>query len=206
VVVQGFGTPLPADLAVTVAANTNSLPCRQLSYENTITNFGPGLATDTFVEDTLSTNAVLLAASVSQGSFNIVSNSILWNAGLLPANSGATMQLTLTYMQPGSMTNLVSVSASQADPNTNNNFASTITTINPIPARTLVLDHGVGGALIICWGANNIGFGLESTTNLHPPQVWQNVTNAVTDNGQVNSVLLTNYTIPANEFFRLIQP
>lgn len=206
VAVQGFGVPPLADLAVSLNADTNSIPCRQLVYRISVTNQGPFFATSVFLTDILPTNAVLLGMNTDQGTVETVANTVSWSVGLLPLNTKAELELTLAFTRPGGMTNSIVVSANEGDPNPTNNSLTTISIINSIPATTLVMDRGQSNAVNLCWGSDNIGFNLESTTNLTQPILWQTISSNIVDNGSVKSLLLTNPAVLPTRFFRLRKP
>jgi subtilase family protein len=62
------------------------------------------------------------------------------------------------------------------------------------------------GNAVISWPVSPTGFELDSTTNLNPPVVWTQVTNAVSVNTNINQNVVTLPVGNVNQFFRLQRP
>jgi len=62
----------------------------------------------------------------------------------------------------------------------------------------------VGGQLQASWPTNEIGFQLQSTTNLAPAVAWTAVSNSVVVVGDQNTVIVN--PDPPMAYFRLIRP
>jgi hypothetical protein len=74
-------------------------------------------------------------------------------------------------------------------------------TVTFAPALTIAL--GANNQITINWPSPSTGFALMTTTSLAPPANWQAVPNAVSDNGTIRTVVLTNSLDRTNHFYRL---
>lgn len=125
-------TPV-ADLSVTKSDSPDPVNATQnITYTLTVTNNGPSGATNVVLTDTLPSSVAFVSATPSQGSCSGTST-ITCNLGSL-ANGGSatvTIVVTATGASVPSVTNTVSVSATEFDPNTANNSDTETTTVNP---------------------------------------------------------------------------
>jgi 3',5'-cyclic AMP phosphodiesterase CpdA len=66
----------------------------------------------------------------------------------------------------------------------------------------LMIDAGDGGNIFLSWSENNVGFGLFTATNLTPPIIWDQTTNApILTNNQWQIILQPDNA--SGRFFRL---
>lgn len=115
-----------ADLVVSVSAPASAPGNTPITYTITITNSGPSLATNIQLEDTLDMAVLFLSSSPSAPTCTVSLGVVTCNLGNLP--SGSSLQVTIVVqapLLPGTITNLVEVSASENDPNTSNNSVTT---------------------------------------------------------------------------------
>lgn len=113
-----------ADLAVTKTVD-NAAPNVGDTVVFTITaqNLGPDDATGVALTDSLPFGLGFVAATPSVGTYDSATG--LWTIGDLALSDSATLTITATVDEPGSLTNTVAVSASdQPDPDTSNNSAA----------------------------------------------------------------------------------
>jgi uncharacterized repeat protein (TIGR01451 family) len=124
---------LPADLSVTISASPDPVAVGEIvSYTITVTNNGPGSATNVLLTDTLppAVNLFFFDLPCSPSGFPV--NIVTCNLGTLANGASTTIGLGVAPLQDlGLMTNTVSVAAFESDPNTANNTATATTTVNP---------------------------------------------------------------------------
>jgi uncharacterized repeat protein (TIGR01451 family) len=159
-------SPLQADLAV---AKTVSNPTPNvgdtITYTVTLTNNGPGTATNVSVTDLLPAGLIFVSATPSQGTYT--TNSGSWAVGTVTTGSPATLQLQATVASPNTQTNTATISHSdEFDPNPANNSASA--TIVPLQADLAVTKTvsnstpNVGDTIAYTVTVNNNGPGLAT--------------------------------------------
>ncbi|MGH9941600.1 MAG: SBBP repeat-containing protein, partial [Pyrinomonadaceae bacterium] len=122
-----------ADLSVTVSDAPDPVTTGgNLTYNVTVTNGGSGAASNVVLTDTPPSGVTLVSFNSSQGSGCAPSgNTVVCNLGALASGASATATIVVTAPnQPGTITNIVSVAATEPDPNTANNTAATTTTVN----------------------------------------------------------------------------
>ena len=121
--------PSGADLSIT---NTDLpdpvLVGDTLTYTITVTNNGPVGATNVVVTDTLPGSVSLVSAPGCTGS-----GTLTCAVATLASGDSAILTITVTPTSAGDITNTASVAASESDPNTANNLATSTTTVNPLP-------------------------------------------------------------------------
>ena len=128
--------PPAADLAISKSDAPDPVTVgNPLTYTITVTNNGPSAATGVATTDTLPAGVTLVSATASQGNCSGTAT-ITCNLGVLNNGGSATVTITVTPTQIGGISNTATVRANEADPNTNNNSATQVTTINPV-ARLL---------------------------------------------------------------------
>ncbi len=130
-----------ADLAVELTDSPDPVPAGQtLTYDMSVTNHGPSDATGVTLIDTLAAGAGrireihidLNSVVSSQGSCSTPSDGTLaCLLGTIPATGSATVTISITPTEAGTITNVASASANEPDPNPADNSASETTTVNP---------------------------------------------------------------------------
>ena len=186
------------DLALTKTASTGSVAQGgALSYTITVTNYGLATATSVVLTDALPASLTFVSATTSQGTCNV---------GSLSAAAGVRVTLNVTANLAGSVTNSANTSATQADFNPANNSASAIVLVTGAAPPALSIIATNGSQLFLNWPYPSSGYSLETTTNLLPISVWSPVTNAVSNNGLINFLILNlNIAEPAR-FYHLRHP
>ena len=155
--------PASADLGVVLTANPNPvLLDGLLTYTATINNYGPSMATNVVVTNTLPQNASLYSTSASQGTISSVANIVVADLGSLPSGSNATVTIQVYPLVLGLITAKSVVSASTFDPNLANN-SSTIN-VNVTPAADLVLTLSGPASAVV---GSNVTY-VVSVENLGP--------------------------------------
>jgi uncharacterized repeat protein (TIGR01451 family) len=117
-------TPQQADLALTkTVGNATANVGDTITYVLTLSNNGPGAATNVQVTDLLPPGLTFVSATPSQGSYD--SSMGLWTVGTIAAGTSQTLGLQAQVVSPNAETNTATISRSdQFDPNTANNSAS----------------------------------------------------------------------------------
>ncbi len=123
-------TPTPAvsaDLALVTSDGPDPvLVGRTLTYTLTATNLGPDIATDVRITDTLPASVVLVSASGGCSGTPKVTCAL----GSLAVGASATVTIEVTPAAGGQITNRARVSTNEFDPDSTNNFATAVTTVD----------------------------------------------------------------------------
>lgn len=125
----------PADLALAMTDTPDPVAEKTpLTYTLTVTNNGPGSATEVVLTDTLPAEAVFVSASATQGSCTRGGKSrrngtLTCDLGALAAGATASVTIVVEPARDGMLTNTAAVSATQPDPNLGNNNATETTTV-----------------------------------------------------------------------------
>ncbi len=151
-------SPSSADLSITNTASPNpgqaGIP---LSYRITVTNNGPGPATNVTVTDTLPAGVAFGSATATQGNCN-GTGPVNCNLGTLAAGNSAIVTIVVTPGAPGEITNVATVSASESDFDSSNNTANATTVIQAAAASPTMLDDNLTVSTVIA--------GLDQPTSL----------------------------------------
>lgn len=117
-----------ADLSVTASASASATTGTNLIYTLTASNAGPVAATPVTLIDNLPVGSAFQGATSSQGTCS--GATVLYcNLGNLNAGASATVQINITPLTQGTLTNTATVSAPQGDPNTSNNTVVSSTAV-----------------------------------------------------------------------------
>jgi uncharacterized repeat protein (TIGR01451 family) len=105
-----------------------------LTYQITVTNHGPSMATDVIVTDALPPGLTLPSATPSQGNCNIASD-ITCDLGSLANGAEATITIVANVAPSATrtLTNTATVAGNEYDDYTTNNAATTATTVYHVP-------------------------------------------------------------------------
>jgi uncharacterized repeat protein (TIGR01451 family) len=150
--------PLSADLSVNKTASPNpgqvGVP---LSYRITATNDGPAVATNVIISDNLPSGVTFVSVTTTQGNCNGTST-VNCNLGSLAVGSSAIVTVVVTPTSAGQVSNSVSITGNEADPNSSNNIATAITLIQPAAPSPTMLDDNLTVSTVIS--------GLDQPTSL----------------------------------------
>lgn len=130
-----------------------------LTYTITVSNSGPGAASNATLTDELSSHVDFVSATPTQGSCDLGGKTVTCELGTLPAGPGATATIEVRPKKTGQLTNSASVAvgAGDTDPVMANNSATEMTTV--------VAADGGGGGGATCAGraATIVGTGAADT-------------------------------------------
>ncbi len=123
-----------ADLAVSLTASPSPVVAGQsLTYTLTVANLGPAAASSVTLTDALPGSVTFVSAS--PGCVN-VSGNVVCSAGTLADGGVTNFTVVVTPTAGGLITNTLVVASSTPDPDTANNTAAVVTTVDVAPAIT----------------------------------------------------------------------
>jgi uncharacterized repeat protein (TIGR01451 family) len=184
------------DTAVLKIGPTNVAGSTNFAYTITVSNHGPGAASNVVARDVLPAGLTFVSAS---GGGSVDSGVATWTLQTLAA--GASTNVILTVRAPwagGLFTNVASIEASTPALNPGNNTsAPVLTTVAPGPAtagQLAIAGEDVAGAHLLWYGPDSGAFSIEATTNL-PASEWVVTTNFISTNGVMMFIdpTATNY-------------
>jgi uncharacterized repeat protein (TIGR01451 family) len=103
-----------------------------LTYSITVTNFGPSTATGVVLTDTLPAGVAFVSANNPHGTASQAGGIVTFNLGALTNGEVVALSLVVTPASPGGITNVVNLSANEADPASANNTAQAITAVGAV--------------------------------------------------------------------------
>ena len=118
------------DVAIASATVSGSaLQLQPLTYSMQMTNFGPNIAANSTVTDTLPEGMVFVSALASQGSCAYVAGVVTCSLGSVPPGSGAAITIVGRPGVPGPNTNRIQVAANVVDFFPTNDTAELVTAV-----------------------------------------------------------------------------
>jgi uncharacterized repeat protein (TIGR01451 family) len=129
-------TPLPgsADLSLTKTVSPTFLTVGDpLTYDHSVHNGGPNIATGVAITDALPNGVSFNSASASQGSCSNDSGVVTCVLGTMTNGATATAQIHVTAQALGTIVNEATTASGVGDPTTSNNTASAGVQVNPKP-------------------------------------------------------------------------
>jgi uncharacterized repeat protein (TIGR01451 family) len=163
-------SPSQADVAIVKTAAPQ--PVDQgatLTYTLQVTNNGPAVAQNVNVSDPLPSQVAFVSASTTQGTCTQSAGTVSCSLGSVSVGGLVIITINTTATASFSTSSLVqntaTVSSSTSDPNSANNFSSTISTIQAPTAVQLTSFHAqtrAGGGVLLEWRTreevHNLGF------------------------------------------------
>ena len=150
-----------ADLSLVKAGRPNPVNSGSaLAYTVTVTNNGPGGATNVTMTDTLPAGVILESVTATQGTCSQSAGTVVCNLGSLAsgATAAATIRVTVDVGTQGTITNTANVAGDQSDTAGNNAAAETTTVLST------VVGGGTGGGA----GGSGAGGGITGTSPAVP--------------------------------------
>ncbi|HEY9172717.1 MAG TPA: LamG-like jellyroll fold domain-containing protein, partial [Verrucomicrobiae bacterium] len=136
----GGGLCLATDLKIAMtAAPQPGVVGSNLVFTLTVTNAGPGEASNVTVTDPLPASMAFVSAVASQGSATHSGQGVTAKLGILTNGGWATVTITVTPTAFGPLTNTASVAAGEVDPNPANNSAMMTLMVEPPEQRVLLV-------------------------------------------------------------------
>ena len=146
-----------------------------LAYTLTVSNGGPGPATNVTLRDTLPPTVAF--KSVSSAEMSCTGGSaVACTLGSLAGGASATVTLVVTPGAAGTLTNTATVSASESDPNTVNNRATAVTTVTLPPAVSACKPSGGSRGATVTVAVTGARFQNGATASFGPDFSIQSVT------------------------------
>jgi uncharacterized repeat protein (TIGR01451 family) len=187
-----------ADLSVSLVASPNPVLVGQtVSYTLTVTNVGPSPASSVTLTDALP--ATVTFVSASPACVNLGGN-VVCNLGTLSSGGATNFTIVVTPTAGGLITNILTVASPTPDPNSANNSATSVTTVNSPPTISRI---GLTGSVVSITfpSVNGLSYGLEYKNSLNDPS-WTLVSPMVAGTGGVTVLQDTN--APAvSRYYRL---
>jgi uncharacterized repeat protein (TIGR01451 family) len=117
-----------ADLGITISQNPASpFAGDNVTYMVTVTNHGPSAANGISVTDQLPTGVGFVSASTG---CSLSAGTVTCTIGTLANNTSASIQIVVTTLAAGDLTNSVQVSSTTSDPQTANNSTTATMTVS----------------------------------------------------------------------------
>lgn len=136
------------DLQISLAAQAEVDIDSHLVYKISLSNNGPSDATNVILSDVLPMDTVFVSAGCEQGVCEASSNRVTCRIDHLNAQGTATAEVIVACPNTGTLTNTVTVTANESDPDHSNNSATAHTIvegIEPEPTDDASSSGGGGG-------------------------------------------------------------
>jgi uncharacterized repeat protein (TIGR01451 family) len=158
----------PADVAISLTAPSTTSTGVNTTITISVKNNGPNSAANVSLVDATPAGAIFVSATPSHGSCS-GSAQVSCNLGSLNSGATSTVALVVTPTSSGTLNDTAIVAATSADPNDNNNIASSTTSVtgsgySPVPAvSSLSPQSALAGASTFTLTVNGSNFVSGST-------------------------------------------
>ena len=144
-----FAVGVMNDLSVTVADAPDVVILGEpLTYQITVTNSGPNPATGVVLTNQLPPGVSFLSSATFDGACQHAGGVVICQLDPLFAGNGARITITTRALTAGLVTNVTTVARAEADGDTRNNFAFTLTTVTGPSISTTNITLTEGNSLI----------------------------------------------------------
>ncbi len=131
-----------ADLALTKTDATDPVTIGDnIVYTLAVTNNGPDQAINVVATDTLPASVTFVSANPEQGSSSHSGGVVITNLGNVANDNTVKVTIVVTADNSGTLNNVASVSSDTEDPAAGNNFAAEITTVQPLPNTSVLINE-----------------------------------------------------------------
>jgi uncharacterized repeat protein (TIGR01451 family) len=157
-----------ANLVLSMAASTtNVVQGGNVVYTIGVTNYGPSIASNTIVADTLPSGFTLVATNITLGSVTRSGSQVTWDVGTL-TNAGAQLVLTAQANVAGNnQINSATATAVTPDPNPDDNSASVYVNVGAVvPPQLSVGAVTANGAFNMTVSGSAVQTIIQTSTNL----------------------------------------
>lgn len=176
----------------------------------TVTNSRSSIASGVTLTDTLPTSYTFVSATSSRGACTFANGVVTCPIGAVTNGQAVTVTIVATAAVNGLGENRFTLSLTESDFNTSDNFGSLYIPVVTEAERTLAFDYAAGSPLFVLhWPVSAVTFKLEFNTNLvSTGNVWTVVPHTVVlvTNNAVLFNYVTNDTSLPGKFYRLRAP
>lgn len=156
----GYSANLSLGMFASAATITVS---NYLTYTLTVTNWGPSIASNVLVIDTLPVGVNLVSATNTQGTLT----GLNWNVGTLVTNAGAKLVVTVQPTIAGTLTSYATADATTPDANADDNFASVSVNVTiPTPPQISGSFVVTNGTFQLTVSSPSVPTIIQASTNL----------------------------------------
>ncbi len=125
-----LNSALQTDLSMGASVSPNpALLGYNLNYILSVTNLGPDPASGVILTDALPQSVTVVSAGTSQGTLAQLGKNLTATFGDLAPGASASLNVVVTPLSRGTITNVASVTGNESDPNPANNVATTATPV-----------------------------------------------------------------------------
>ncbi len=141
--------PTSANLSLTKTASPNpAIVATNLTYRIVVTNNGPSPATNVVLTDNLPAGVTFGSASATQGTCS-GTTTVMCNLGGLATGASAIVSIIVAPQSIGAVSNTASVTATESDPDINNNSATIVTQVTTQSSGPSMLDPNLSVQTVI---------------------------------------------------------
>ncbi len=150
------------------ATNIFVAPGTNFSLTLCVTNYGPSIATNVYVTDTLpGTGVSLTSSNTTLGTVSRVGATLTWTLGNLAVNAGGKLTLNFAAVTAGTYLNYPSVGSTTYDPNQDDDVVATAITVGVVSPPVFTVTNNVLGQFTFnLSGAPGTSVIIQASTNL----------------------------------------
>jgi uncharacterized repeat protein (TIGR01451 family) len=138
-----------------------------LNYQITVANLGPNIAESVVITDTLPATVTFSSASISQGSFTNMGDTVIFSLGSMSNGVTATATIRVVAGAAGTIVNTATVSTASTDLYLAESTAENSTTVATPPSAYLEATNLAGGILqLTLLGQEGQNYAVQTSSNL----------------------------------------